>query len=90
MLGRRGFKKVAIVIAVACGIITGFSIVQQYRYARANWWGASYPIVISQSIFWGHSGLCLFLSRRQRCGGSGLVRSCQESSGINTLKFDCF
>ena len=49
---KRGLKRIthvlAIVIAVACGLIVGFSPAQQYRYARANWWGANSPLVIRQ------------------------------------------
>jgi hypothetical protein len=47
---KRGFKRITlvlgIVIAIACGIIVGFLPVQQYRYARANWWGVNDPLVI--------------------------------------------
>jgi len=46
----RGFKRItcvlAIVIAVACGIVAGFSPVQRYHYARANWWYLDDPLVI--------------------------------------------
>jgi hypothetical protein len=49
---KRGFKRithvVAIVIAVACGIIAGFSPVQQYRSACSSSWRLKAQLVIRQ------------------------------------------
>ena len=49
---KRGFKRithvVAIVIAVACGVIAVYLPIHQHRYALANWWGNNDPLVIKQ------------------------------------------
>ena len=45
---KRGFKRITIVTAVACGIVASFLPVQRYRYARDHWWSVNDPLVIRQ------------------------------------------